>query len=90
VSRLTGYRPTTLGLEEAFRLLGGGPSHERLAWVADRLRESGVEVYYDDESIALAEANGSSGLVALDLQAAYHFGVGSLRQCEPRHSRSNP
>jgi hypothetical protein len=67
-----------LDLERAFRFLGKAPSRGELGLVADRLRESGMEVVYDEELRRLAEASGSSALVALDLHTAVAFGVESL------------
>ena len=62
-----------------FRFLGEAPRFQGLALVVDLLRESGVEeVSYDDELVALAEANGASGFDALNLATAFAHGVESL------------
>jgi hypothetical protein len=72
-----------LSLEQAFRLLGPGPSRRDLAWVAARLREAGIRLdYQDDEAwhalVETAEAYGSGPFVALDLVVAVESGVESL------------
>jgi hypothetical protein len=55
-----------------------------VACVVDLLRESGVEVVYDEKLVEIAEANGSSGFDALDLATAYDSGVENLRAGNPR------
>jgi hypothetical protein len=70
--------PTTL--EGAFRVLGAAPTYRELRFVRDALFASGseeaVELLYAaadprgggfDELVAVAERNGSSAFVALDL-----------------------
>lgn len=65
-------------LAEAFRFLGKAPSYRELGLAADLLRESGVEVNYDERLRDLAVANGSSALDALDLATATALGVEAL------------
>jgi len=72
-----------LDLERAFRFLEKGPSHRDLGLVADRLREAGMKVAYDEELQRIAEASGSSALVALDLATAVAFGVERLTAGPP-------
>jgi hypothetical protein len=72
-----------LSLEQAFRLLGEGPSRTEIGWVADRLREVGVRLDYRDGEawhalVETAEAYGSGPFVALDLVVAVESGVESL------------
>jgi hypothetical protein len=74
--RSPGGRP--LDLQQAFRLLGKGPSRRELGLVADQLREAGTDVIYDEELVELAVASGSSAFVALDLSTAVAYGVESL------------
>ena len=79
-----------LDLAGAFRFLGMGsdPGRRNLAFAIELLRESGVEeVVYDDDLVALAEANGASAFDALDLATAFAHGVESLYagpQCSRR------
>ena len=71
-------------LEGAFRALGPGPTRRELELVADVLRESGDRealdmLAGDPEAVAqLADANGSHGLVALDLQVVVGHGIDGL------------
>jgi hypothetical protein len=65
-------------LAEAFRFLGSAPTHRELGIVADLLRRSGVEVAFDEELCALAEATGSSPFTALDLHVAVAHGIEAL------------
>jgi hypothetical protein len=70
-------------LPGAFRFLGAGPSRRELGLVVDLLRESKVEVSYDEDLVRLAEENGSSAFVALDVAAAVAHGVESLSAGPP-------
>ena len=55
-----------LDLAGAFRFLGMGSARRDLDFVIELLRESGVEeVSYDDDLVALAEANGARAFDAL-------------------------
>ena len=75
------------GLVEAFKFLGRGPSDRELGLAIDLLRESGVEVDYDDALVEIATANGSSAFVALDLATAWNCGIENLRRTAPAARR---
>ena len=65
--RPSGRGPTTL--EGAFRALGPGPSHRELRLVRKAVLAAGADpcdVPFE-ELVAIAEQNGSSAFVALDL-----------------------
>ena len=89
VSRLGRIRPRgqRFDLAEAFQFLGRGPTNRELGLAADVLRESEVEVDYDDAQVELARANGSSAFVALDLAVVRYSGLEALRRAGPRASR---
>jgi hypothetical protein len=77
-----------LDLPQAFRHQGQAPSYRQLDVVVRRLREQGIrQLDYDEELEDIAVENGSSGIVALDVHSAFHFGVEALYR-EPRHSRA--
>ena len=74
-------------LAQAFRFLGVAPSYRELGLVVNWLRESGIkEIDYDDDLVALAEANGSGWHEALDLCSAVVYGVEVL-YAGPRKAR---
>jgi hypothetical protein len=74
-------------LEQAFRVLGKGPSRRELGLVADTLRSAGEDVVAAtenfDELAEIALASGASGFVALDLRTAVAYGVESVTAGPP-------
>jgi hypothetical protein len=65
-------------------MLGKGPGFAKLARAADLLREACIEVEFNDELVEIAEANGSSGIDALDLAVVRYGGVEALTASGPR------
>lgn len=65
-------------LEQAFQFLGMGATLPELGVAADLLNQAEIEVVYNDDLVALAIANGSSALCALDLATVAAHGLESL------------
>ena len=88
MTRLGKTLPTKqVDLAQAFRFLGVAPTYRELRLVVNWLRESGIkEIDYDDDLVALAEANGSGWHEAMDLASAVVYGVERL-YAGPRKAR---